>query len=72
MSDSTVPRIGVIISSTRDTRYGDKPARWIFDAATKRDDMQVELLDLREFNLPFFNERASNAWAPSQSPEAVH
>lgn len=72
MPDSQVPRIGVIISSTRETRFGDKPARWIFNIASTRDDMQVELLDLRDFNLPFFNERASNAWAPSQSAEAVH
>ncbi|MCB1516785.1 MAG: NAD(P)H-dependent oxidoreductase [Hyphomicrobiaceae bacterium] len=64
-------KIGVIISSTRETRYADKPAQWIFDLASQRDDLAVELIDLRDFNLPFFNEMASNAWVPTQSPEAL-
>jgi NAD(P)H-dependent FMN reductase len=33
--------------------------------------LDTEIVDLRDFNLPFFNEMASNAWVPSQSPEAV-
>jgi NAD(P)H-dependent FMN reductase len=28
------PRIAVIIGSTRDTRFADKPAAWIFDLAS--------------------------------------
>jgi NAD(P)H-dependent FMN reductase len=39
--------------------------------AQARGDMTVELVDVRDFNLPIFAEVASNAWAPSQSPEAV-
>ncbi|MFO1210990.1 MAG: NAD(P)H-dependent oxidoreductase [Amaricoccus sp.] len=65
------PRIAVIIGSTRDTRFGEKPARWIYDLATRRGDWDVELLDLRDFDLPLFNERASNAWVPTQDPKAV-
>jgi NAD(P)H-dependent FMN reductase len=33
--------------------------------------MDVEVVDLRDHPLPFFAEVASNAWAPSQSAEAV-
>jgi NAD(P)H-dependent FMN reductase len=61
------PKIAIIISSTRDSRFGDKPAKWIHDAAAKRDDIDVELVDLRDFPLPLFNEVASNAWAPTQN-----
>jgi len=64
-------KIAVIISSTRDTRFGEKPARWIFDLASQREDLDVELVDLRDFDLPFFNEVASNAWAPSQDPKVI-
>jgi NAD(P)H-dependent FMN reductase len=60
------PKIAIIIGSTRDTRYGIKPAQWVHAAASKRDDIEVELVDLRDFPLPFFNEVASNAWAPTQ------
>ena len=68
---SQTPRIAVILGSTRDSRFGEKPARWIHDIAAQRDDMEVELLDLRDFDLPFFNEVASNAWVPTQNPEGV-
>jgi NAD(P)H-dependent FMN reductase len=64
-------KIAVIISSTRDTRFGPIPAQWIHDVASQRDDMQVEIVDLKSFNLPFFNEAMSNAWAPSKDPAAV-
>ena len=36
-----------------------------------RDDLTVELLDLRDYDLPFFNEMASNLWMPSKDPKAV-
>ena len=65
------PRIAVIIGSTRDTQFADKPAAWIFDLAKQRADWDVELVDLRDFDLPFFNEKASNLWVPSEDPKAV-
>jgi NAD(P)H-dependent FMN reductase len=68
---SVKPRIAVIIGSTRSTRFADKPAQWILKQAQARDDLQVELVDLREFPLPFFDEPASNRWMPSQNPEAM-
>ena len=33
--------------------------------------MDAELVDLREFDLPFFDEAATNAYVPSQDPKAV-
>jgi NAD(P)H-dependent FMN reductase len=37
----------------------------------ERNDIGVELVDLRDFDLPFFDEVASNLWMPSQDPRAV-
>jgi len=65
------PRIAVIIGSTRPSRFADKPAQWIFKQAKARGDMEVELVDLRDFSLPFFDEKATNRWIPSQNPEAI-
>ncbi|WEF23635.1 NAD(P)H-dependent oxidoreductase [Paracoccus sp. S3-43] len=65
------PRIGVIISSTRDTRFADKPAQWLMDKVKDHADLEFELIDLRDANLPFFNEPASNLWMPSSDPNAV-
>jgi NAD(P)H-dependent FMN reductase len=64
-------KIAVIIGSTRDTRFGDKPAKWIADLAAQRPELDVEIVDLKTFDLPLFNEAASNAWAPSQDARAV-
>ena len=33
--------------------------------------MSVELVDLRDYDLPLFNEMASNAWMPYSDPKAV-
>src|SRR5258708_2396352 len=68
---SVKPRIAVIVGSTRPTRFADKPAQWIFKQAQARGDIEVELVDLRDFKLPFFDEKASNMWMPSENPEAV-
>src|ERR1700712_2716402 len=68
---STTPRIALVIGSTRPTRFADKPAQWMLKQAQARDDMEVELIDLRDHPLPFFDEMASNMWMPSQNPEAI-
>ena len=65
------PRIAVIIGSTRPTRFADTPAQWILKQAQARGDMDVELVDLRDHPMPFFDEKASNMWMPSENPEAV-
>jgi NAD(P)H-dependent FMN reductase len=64
-------KIAVIIGSTRDSRFADIPANWIYELAQTREGWDVELIDIRDFKLPFFNEVASNAWAPSQDPNVV-
>lgn len=64
-------KIAVIISSTRPTRFGELPAKWIAEKINERPELQAEIVDLRDFNLPFFDEVASNAWMPSANDNAV-
>lgn len=64
------PRIAIIMSTTRATRFADKPAQWIHDLAVARGDMNVELVDLRDYPMPFFDEPASNAYVPSANEVA--
>jgi NAD(P)H-dependent FMN reductase len=68
---SSKPKIALIIGSTRPARLADKPAQWMLKQAQAREDLDVELIDLRDHPLPFFDEIASNMWLPSQNPEAV-
>ena len=51
----TLPRIGIIISSTRENRFGERVARWIHEIAVLRTDLRFELVDLRDYPMPFFD-----------------
>ncbi|HVX81540.1 MAG: NADPH-dependent FMN reductase [Devosia sp.] len=64
------PRIAVIIGSVRPTRFGDKPAKWIYDHVKARGDADVEIVDLKDYNLPLFDAPASDFWMPSPNAEA--
>lgn len=55
-------KIAVILGSTRQQRFGDKPAHWILGELKKRAGVQAELLDLRDFDMPFYDLPSSPAW----------
>lgn len=48
--------VKVIVGSTRENRFADKPVQWIVGLAEARPELAVELLDLRDYPLPFFEE----------------
>ena len=64
----TRPKIGIILSTTREGRFGDTVAAWIADIAGRRDDLAFELVDLRDHPLPFFDEPRSPAYFQSEKP----
>ena len=47
------PSIGIIISSTRENRFGERAAEWIHGIALQRADLDFEIVDLREYPLPY-------------------
>jgi len=54
--DANAPlSLKVILGSTREGRVGDKPAHWILGEAGRQSGVVAELLDLRDFPLPFFD-----------------
>jgi NAD(P)H-dependent FMN reductase len=56
-------QIGLIVGSTRPNRFADAPVRWLVEGASARSDLQLTVLDLRAFQLPFFNEPTPPAYA---------
>ncbi|MFP4164336.1 MAG: NADPH-dependent FMN reductase [Chitinispirillaceae bacterium] len=52
-------RLQVIVGSTRPGRFSEKPAHWILEKAQNKPEVEAELLDLREYPLPFFDEPLS-------------
>jgi NAD(P)H-dependent FMN reductase len=48
--------ISVIVGSTRQGRFSEKPAQWIFQRLKNRGGVDAQLLDLRDFPMPFFDQ----------------
>jgi NAD(P)H-dependent FMN reductase len=51
-----MPKLQVIVGSTRPTRAAERVFPWILDRAKRHGAFEVELIDLREWQLPFFQE----------------
>ncbi len=66
----TRPRIGIIVGSTREGRFADHPLNWYLDIVKDRDDVDFELVDLRDYPMPFFEEKMSPAWVPPENDVA--
>jgi hypothetical protein len=49
-----LPHILVILATTRRGRFGDKVAGWLFPIVQQRADLTAELVDLRDWQLPYY------------------
>ena len=65
--------ISVIVGSTREGRFSEKPAKWILQHLKKRERVDARLLDLRDFSMPFFDQVATPAMPgrPAYTHEVV-
>jgi NAD(P)H-dependent FMN reductase len=63
-----VTRIGIIVGSTRQNRFSIQAAEWLLGVAQARGDagVEYEIVDLKDVNLPLFEEAVSPAYAPVQ------
>jgi NAD(P)H-dependent FMN reductase len=59
--------ISVIVGSTREGRFSEKPAQWFLRQLQKRAGVQARLLDLRDFPMPFFDQPATPGM-PGRAP----
>jgi NAD(P)H-dependent FMN reductase len=51
------PLVQAIIGTTRPDRFSEKPVAWLVDRIGRRDDIELEVLDLRDHPLPLFEEK---------------
>lgn len=49
-------KIYIILGSTREGRKGETVARWVYDYVKTQKDIQVKLIDLRDYPMPFYEE----------------
>jgi NAD(P)H-dependent FMN reductase len=59
MTPASPLTVKVILGSTRDGRFGDKPAHWLLGEARQRPGVDADLVDLREHPLPFYDRPTS-------------
>ena len=59
--------ISVIVGSTRQGRFSERPAEWILQHLKKRSGVDARLLDLRNYPMPFFDQPVSPA-TPGRAP----
>lgn len=55
--------IKVIVGSTRPDRFSEKVAPWVMEGLKGKDWIATELLDLRDYPMPFFEETVSPSMA---------
>jgi NAD(P)H-dependent FMN reductase len=67
---SASPKIGIVVGTTRQGRFADGPAKWLAEIASRREDAQFEVVDLRDYPMPFFEEMASPVFVPPQNEVA--
>ena len=61
-------KLQVIVGSVRQGRVSDKVAQWVAKEAQTLPDTEVEVLDLVDYPMPFFDEEISPAYNPSRKP----
>lgn len=59
-------KIAIILGATRNGRLGDRVAKWA--AAEAKKEHEVEILDLKDYPLPFFDEPISPQFNPNRQP----
>lgn len=64
-------KVQVILASIRPGRITERVANWVVSEAEKIDGFEVELVDLKDYELPLFDEEASPQYNPERQPEGV-
>ncbi|MGS2648396.1 NAD(P)H-dependent oxidoreductase [Streptosporangium sp. LJ11] len=66
-----MPKIAIIIGSTRPGRVGEAVARWVLDIAGRRGDAEFELVDIADFKLPHLDEELPPAAGRYSRPHTL-
>lgn len=49
-------KIGIVTGSTRPGRNNEAVAKWVYDVLKERNDAEIELVDIADYNLPLLDE----------------
>jgi NAD(P)H-dependent FMN reductase len=64
-------KLAIILGTTREGRVSERMAKWVLKTAKDLPDTEIELLDLKDYPMPFFNEPVSPRFNPDRHPNPV-
>jgi NAD(P)H-dependent FMN reductase len=64
------PKIHIILGSVREGRAGEKVAKWFMNAMKDTESADLELVDVRAYDLPFLTDPVSPAYQQGAHPNA--
>lgn len=59
-------KLAVVVGSTREGRQTLKQATWVANTATQDEDIEVEIVDLKDYPMPFMEEPISPRYNPNR------
>jgi NAD(P)H-dependent FMN reductase len=61
-------KLGIVIGSIRQNRLSDRLAKWVENHAKTMDGVEVEMIDLKDYPMPMFDEPVSPQFNPDRKP----
>jgi NAD(P)H-dependent FMN reductase len=62
-------KLAIIIGSTRPGRMTERLAKWVVSEAKNLPGIEVDVIDLEDFDMPLFNEPVSPRFNPDRNPD---
>lgn len=59
-------KLAVIVGTTRQNRLSLKEAKWVVNSARETEGIEPELIDLKDYQMPFFDEPMSPRYNPER------
>jgi NAD(P)H-dependent FMN reductase len=64
-------KLAIIIGTTRQKRETPKQARWVYNAAKQMEGVEPEIIDLKDYPMPFFDEPKSPRYNPNRDIDPI-
>lgn len=61
-------KLGILVGTIRQGRQSTKEANWVANTAKQYEDLDVTVIDLADFPMPFFDEPISPRYNPNRTP----
>lgn len=59
-------KLAIVLGSTRQGRQSDRQAKWILNTAQQTEGITAEIIDLKDYPMPFFDEPISPRYNPNR------